>query len=133
MGDSSRQVADAVGHLSEYYRHLTTVSAGAIVVVGTFAKELGQPAARDGRVFVAILSLGVCVVVSTFMMWVYGVARRETDSGVTDADAKWAYNVATPSMWLSRFLIRFGSLVGPAAFAFGFGLLAWFAADAAGR
>ena len=133
MADSSRQVADAVGHLSEYYRHLTTISAGAIVVVGTFAKELGDPGTRDLRVNVAIGSLGVCVVVSTFMMWVYGVARRETDFGAMDGQATWAYSVGKLTKRLSRVLIRIGSLVGPVSFALGFALLAWFAADAASR
>lgn len=59
----------AVEHLSDYYRHLTTVGAGAIVVIATFAKGITSSTASGWVVIVALFALAICILASTLMMW----------------------------------------------------------------
>jgi hypothetical protein len=119
----------AVDHLSEYYRHLTTVSAGAIVVVGAFAGDFKGENGKGGDIGIAALvSLGICVLTSTLMMWAYGVARREVANAVwgETGQGRWAYRVSSRSSSLAQAVVVIGSLIAPWSFIVGFVLLAWY-------
>jgi hypothetical protein len=122
-------IGHAVEHLSGYYRHLATVSAGAIVVIGTFASDLAPPGANSVAPAIAFVSLGVCILVSTYMMWVYGVARRQVARLDAGSDAAWAYNVEDWVLTLAKRFVLIGSVAGPLSFVVGFIALALYAAQ----
>jgi hypothetical protein len=115
----------AVEHLSDYFRHLSTISAGAIALLATFGSKATFSTAAAWIGVVALGALGLCIVASTFMMWSYGVARRQA-ARVSVADrvvGAWAYDVSSPSAWLAPHVVGIGSLLAPASFVLGFALL----------
>jgi hypothetical protein len=124
--DGATDTAHAVEHLSEYYRHMTTVSAGAIVVVSAFAGLTTAPA-FPVLAALAVGSLALCVLASTFMMWAYGAARREAAKALGERPGSWAYEVSPGSLDLARDWVNLGSRVAPTSFIAGFLLLATYA------
>jgi hypothetical protein len=126
----------AVEHLSDYYKHLASLSAGAIVVIGAFAERF-QPAGGAtsappnaiGFAIFALSSLAFCILLSTGMMWSYGVARRQAagSASAPEVDA-WAYDVDSRALTTAKLFVRYGSLVTPAVFVAGFLFLAAYAA-----
>ncbi len=140
MTDPSRpfDTGEAVDHLSDYYQHLATLSAGAIVVVGALAGNFKPdpaagsttPSAATVCAVVALICLGASILLSTGMMWSYGVARRETakeSSAAAGRDA-WAFDVSVKSLTRARRFVKVGSTGTPLAFVGGFVLLAVYAA-----
>jgi hypothetical protein len=124
-----RGIGHAVEHLSNYYRHLATLSAGAIVVIGTFASEFGRRGPDSALPAVAIGSLGACILVSTYMMWAYGVARRQVAQVSATSDGAWAYQVRKRVVSVARIVVIVGSFFGPLSFVVGFLALALYAAQ----
>ncbi|MBA2719528.1 MAG: hypothetical protein H0U52_09855 [Chloroflexi bacterium] len=141
---ASIDTGNAVEHLSDYYKHLATLSAGAIVVVGALAEDLrsaealpATPAALtvDQRTAAqaaewagigALMALGVCILTSTLMMWAYGVARREAANLAAGAPGAgwWAYAASPGSIRLAKRVVGIGSRVAPWTFIAAFVLLA---------
>jgi hypothetical protein len=115
----------AVEHLSDYFRHLSTISAGAIALLATFGSKTTFSASAAWIGVASIAALGLCIVASTFMMWSYGVARRQAARvGVADGVVgAWAYDVSGLSAWLAPRVVGLGSLLAPASFVLGFALL----------
>ena len=135
--DGPRDTGEAVEHLNDYYQHLATLSAGAIVVVGALAGDFmsGAGAASSTSTLgstlavLAMASLGLCVLLSTGMMWSYGAARRQAAHELAGPAAdRWAYEVSATSLSRAKRFVRFGSTGAPLSFITGFVLLAAYAA-----
>lgn len=121
-------VGDAVNHLSDYYKHLATIAGGAIAFLAAFSDDI-RAAGSDGLIAVAaVAALGACVVMSTTMMWAYGVARRQTASEhLLGTNAEWAYRADPTSISFAKAIVPPLSLLTPFAYGLGFALLALYA------
>jgi len=130
---------EAVDHLSDYYQHLATLSAGAIVVVGALAGNFKPDSGTSSATtlsaatvcaVIALICLGACILLSTGMMWSYGVARRETAKALAAVEGRdaWAFDVSSTSLARARTFVKVGSTWTPLAFVGGFVFLAGYAA-----
>lgn len=116
-------VGEAVGPLSDYFKHITTISAGAITILAAFAGDLNNAGDEGWWAVGALACLAVCVLASTAMMWAYGVARREVAmKALASSSATWAFE-ASRRPRLGSFVVTWGSFVAPVTFVLGFVLL----------
>lgn len=123
-----QEVGEAVDHLSDYFKHLTTISAGAIAFLATFAGDLLKAKAAAGFAVGALVALGLCILASTGMMWAYGVARRQAASdALSSSVAAWAFEAPGRSESLAKAIVQIGPLLAPLSFVAGFTLLAGYA------
>jgi hypothetical protein len=122
---SAQSNRDTVQHLWDYYRHLTTLSAGAIAVVATFSKDFERPGLPVNIAVVGLASLAISTMTSTAMMWTYGVASRQL-AAVNDVTG-WAHAVPSRSLTIAQLFARFLPIAAPLSFVIGFVCLAAYA------
>jgi hypothetical protein len=124
----STEVGEAVGHLSDYFKHLTTVSAGASAFLAAFAGDLLSVGDAAPWAIGAVIFLGLCILASTAMMWAYGVARRQTtSSSLAGTASAWAFEAGSRQVGFAKRAVKVASWAAPLLFVLGFGCLAGYA------